>query len=142
MPDTSTTMTPNLKLIPIITLWALIIHIVLIALTILEVFIYSSLFNSGQANAVYEQHAQTAGPYIGIIVGFAAVYFAALRLARKNTAAKTMICIGLPVAYILLDMLILVVSGTDWTNDLTTFSISYTTKLLAGYLALTRITNA
>ena len=135
-------MTPKLKLILIITLWAFIIHIVLIALTILEVFVYSSLFNSGQPNAVYEQHAQTAGPYIGIIVGFAAIYFIALRLARKTSGTETMICIGLPVAYILLDMLILVVSGTDWTNDLTTFSISYTTKLLAGYLALTRTTNA
>ena len=129
-------MTQNQNIIPKLLLWTIVIHAVLIVLTISEVFIYSTFFNAGQAMAAYEQHAQKYAPYIAIIAGFAIIYVVAVRLKRKNANREELICFGLPIGYILLDVVILLMSGTDWKNNFTLFSISYTTKLLAGYLAL------
>lgn len=129
-------MTSNQKTALKIIMWSILLHVALIALTILEVFIYSMAVNPGQDNRVYEQHAQQSGPYVGILAGFVFVYFVTVWLKRKTLQGDRLICFGLPVGYIILDVLILVLSGTDWMNHLTLFSISYSTKVFAGYLAL------
>ena len=125
------------KLILKIIMWAFLLHIILITLTIFEVFIYSTFINSGHDSQFYEAHAQKSGPYVAIIIGFILTYVIALRLAKKNPAEKGLICIGIPVGYIALDIIILLLmSGTDLSGSAWIFGISYTTKLLAGYAAL------
>lgn len=118
--------------------WAVLLHVVLIALTILEVFIYSTFVNRGQDNLVYEAHAEQSGPYIGIIAGFVLTYLIAFLWSKKAPSEKRRICIGLPIAYIVIDIIILLVSGTDPSGSLLVFFISYATKLMAGYLVLKR----
>lgn len=112
------------------------LHIILIALTVLEVFIYSGFFNAGQDKLVYEQHAAKVAPYIAIIVGFILTFGIAVRLIKKNPAEKRLIGLGLPIGYILIDILILLLSGTDLLSNFWVFSISYLTKLFAGFLSL------
>ncbi len=132
-------MTQNQKTFLKLGLWAIIIHVILIALTILEVFIYSTFINSGQDKSVYEQHAQNTAPYIAIIGGFGLIYLIAIQLKGKIKSSERLICLGLPIGYILLDVLLLIVSRTDLRNNFTIFLISYLTKLLAGYLAMKRV---
>ncbi len=131
-------MTQNQRTFLKLGLWTIIIHVILIALTILEVFIYSTFINTGQDISVYEQHAQHSGPYVGIIAGFILIYLVAIRLKGKIENSERLICFGLPIGYILSDILLLIVSGTEWLSNWTIFSISYGTKLLAGYLAMKR----
>lgn len=124
------------KLILVITLWAILIHILLIALTVLEVYIYSTFINSGQPLMVYQSHAQKSGPYIGIVIGFILIYWVTGRLIKKNATAKKLIWLGLPLGYAILDLVILLISGTDILNNLWVFALSFATKFLAGYFAL------
>jgi hypothetical protein len=128
-------MTKNVNLILKIIMWTILLHVILIALTVLEVFIYSTVFNSGQDNSVYENHAQKSGPLIAIILGFVLVYVVAARLSKANKDNIKLICIGLPIGYILLDVIIIVLSSTSFVNNFWTFGISYITKILAGFLA-------
>lgn len=129
-------MTPKNKLVLKILVWSFLVHVILIALTFLEVFIYSALINSGQDIQFYEQHAEVSGPYIGILVGFPLVYLMVKSLLKKNPASQKLIGFGLPLGYIFLDVIMVVLSGVVFLPYLWTFAVSYLTKLLAGYLAM------
>ena len=115
--------------------WAFLIHVILIALTFAEVFVYSMTINTGQPVAVYEQHAQQSGPIVGIVIGFVLVWWVARLLIAKNREGIRQISWGLPVAYIVIDIIMVVMSGTSLLSTPWIFSLSYLSKLLAGYLA-------
>ena len=129
-------MTPSTKLSLKLSGWAFLIHVILIGLTILEVFVYSMTINTGQPEAVYEQHAQQSGPIIGIVPGFVVVWWVARMLMRKNREAVTQISWGLPAAYVVIDIIMVVMSGISLLSTPWIFSLSYVTKFVAGYLAL------
>lgn len=131
-------MTKDAKLFLKIAGWAVLLHVVLIGLTILEVFVYSTFVNREQDSHVYEEHAEQSGPYIGIIVGFILTYILLLNLTKKGHEEKRKICIGIPIVYIVIDIIILIISGADLSSNLLVFGISYATKLLAGYLVIKR----
>lgn len=131
-------MSKNLTLTFKIIGWALLLHIILMALTVLEVFIYSTFVNRGQPNQEYEKHAEQSRPYVGIIVGFVLTYTILLILTKKMPGEQRILCIALPVAYIAIDIALLLVSGAALSGNLMVFGISYATKLLAGYLVLKR----
>lgn len=117
-----------------ITIWALVIHIVLIAISILEVFIYS-LFKPNQEENFYTEHAQLTGPYISIIFGFIIFYFVAKYLSKKITRKKKIIiALFLPIIYTILDFIMVQYSGVNWNQHLLIFSISALAKLTGSFL--------
>jgi hypothetical protein len=116
--------------------WAVLLHGILILLTILEVFLYSLLVNPGQGNSVYEAHAQSSGPVISIVFGFFIVWWIARFMIRRNSEMTKVIGYGLPLCYIVVDIVLLVISGTEIAGNYTVFGVSYATKLAAGYIAM------
>ena len=118
--------------------WALLIHIILIALSFIEVFVYSLLFNPGQEEQVYEAHAQLSAPYISIIFGMPVFYFVAMFLAKKISLKSMQIAFGLPLIYILFDLTMLIPYEVDWEKHIWVFLISFGTKILCSYFGAKR----
>ena len=111
---------------------------ILILLTVLEVFIYSTFVNPGQDISLYESHAQDSGPYVGILVGFILIVVIAIRMLNRNQGHRALIAYGLPIGYIVVDIIILILSGIFFGDHPTVFAISYLTKIAAGQVALWR----
>lgn len=126
---------PWLKLIG----WALLIHIILIALSILEVVIFSALIEPGQQPTYYEEHAQLTAPYISIIFGIILFFFISRLLVKKRYNQRKLIGLILPAIYIVMDLVILLLSDTDWGQQHLIFMISFITKILASYIGATTI---
>ncbi len=125
-----------------IVLWAVFIHIILMALSILEVVVYSLLINPGLKEADYEQHAMISAPYISIIFGIIIFFFVTRLLTKKRYENSKIIALTLPLVYIILDLIIVILSGSDWTQHYLIFIISFATKIVAAYLgALSNRTN-
>jgi len=133
-------MTTNIK-IPWLKIigWALLLHIILIALSILEVVIFSTIIEPGQEPIYYEQHAQIAAPYISIIFGIVLFFFISRLLVKKRYNKRKLIGLLLPAIYIIMDLLFLLLSDTDWGQQFFTFMISFITKTLASYIGATTI---
>ena len=117
--------------------WAILIHVILILLTILEVAIYSMLINPDQAQIIYEQHAQLTGPYISIIFGIFIFFFVARKLTKKRFAKRKLIGILLPIVYIALDLLMLLAADINWSEHYLVFLVSFSTKIIASYIGAT-----
>jgi len=121
--------------------WAILIHIILIVISVLEVTIYAMIINPDQEQVVYEQHAQLTAPFITIILGIILFFFIARILVHKRYAKRKLIGIALPLTYIILDIFILVISGTDWAKLYLVFIISFLTKFLASYIGAISLKN-
>lgn len=115
------------------TVWALIIHVILIVLSILEVFIYS-LINPNHEDSFYREHAELTGPYISIFFGFFLFYFAAKYLSGKFNRNKLFIALSLPIIYTIMDFLMVHYSGVNWKEHITIFIISAIVKTLGSIL--------
>lgn len=116
-----------------ITAWALAIHIILIAISILEVFIYSLLYPI-QEQEYYSEHAQLTGPYISIFFGFFIFYLVARFLTKNLQKNKLSIALLLPAIYTLMDFLIVHFSGVNWKEHLPIFLISALVKTMGSVL--------
>lgn len=114
--------------------WAFLIHVILIASSFIEVFIYATLVNSGQEQADYEAHATKSAPYIAIILGFIILFFIARFLVKKYQGQGIRIGILLALAYVILDVILLLSASVDWSAHYISFGVSFSTKILAGYL--------
>lgn len=123
------------RLIARIIGWALLVHLILILLTVAEVYFYSTMINPGQESSVYEDHAQVSGPYVGMIAGFFVVFLLCTILARYNPSQFRFIALGIPIAYILIDLLMVLLADLAVGPNAWTFVVSFLTKLLAGFLA-------
>ena len=113
--------------------WALLIHIILIALSFIEVFIYSAFINPGHDQAFYNAHAMQSAPYVAIIAGIPVFFFVARWFARKWPDKKISIALGLSMAYIVIDLLVLIPYGVDFGSHALVFFLSFGTKLLAAF---------
>lgn len=120
-----------------IFVWAILIHITLIVLSVLEVFIYS-LFKPNQEDSFYTEHAELTGPYISIFFGFFIFYFVARYLSKDFTRNKIVFALSLPIIYTIIDFLIVHYSGVDWNNHMIIFTISFFVKVLASFLGVFR----
>jgi len=118
-----------------IFLWAIIIHIILIVLSVLEVFIYS-LFNPNLENSFYTEHAELTGPYISIFFGFFIFYFVARSLSKNLVRNKIVIAFSLPIIYTIMDFLMVHYSGVNWDDHMVVFAISFFVKVLASFLGV------
>ncbi len=113
--------------------WAILVHIMLIAFAFLEVFIYS-LIKPGLAEAQYTEHAKWSGPYISIFMGFILFFLIARRLSKIYANRRLIIGLTLPIIYTIIDFLILHFYGTDWTEHLVIFIISFLCKTMGSLL--------
>ena len=133
-------MTTNIKL-PWLKLlgWAILIHIILIVLSILEVVAYSTIINPGHEQSFYEQHAQTTAPYISIIFGIILFFFISRLLVKKRYYNRQVIALALPITYIIIDIIIMLLSNSDWGQQYLAFIVSFVTKILASYIGATSV---
>lgn len=116
-----------------IVLWAIAIHVILIVISIAEVFVYS-LINPGLENAAYADHATISGPYISMIFGFILFFLITKSLCKDRTTGKLAIALTFPVIYTILDFIIVHFSGVNWKEHLTVFIISFGVKTAGAFL--------
>jgi len=114
--------------------WSVLIHIILIALSFLEVFIYSLLINPGQEESYYMKHAEQSAPYVSIIFGIVMFFLIARLLTKKRPHNWLVIGLALPIVYIVLDLIMLLPYEVNWGESYLIFIISFGTKALAGFI--------
>lgn len=117
-----------------ITGWAILAHVILITLSISEVFVYSLAVNPDQDQKVYEAHAQWSAPYVSILFGIPVFYFAARMLVKTNEHYRRPIAIGLPLIYIIFDLIMLIPYMTDWGSNVWILVVSFSIKILSACL--------
>jgi hypothetical protein len=115
---------------------AILAHVMLITLSIAEVFMYSITFNPGQDQKVYEAHAQVSAPYVSILFGIPVFWLIARLLYSKNNDRKNAVLCGLPAIYIVLDIAMLIPYKVDWIEHLWIFVLSFGTKFLGAYAGI------
>lgn len=116
-----------------ITGWVLLIHTLLIALSFLEVFIYSVLFNPDQEPYVYEAHAKASAPFVSINFGLLVFLVIARCVAAKNSQKFRQIAFGLPSLYILFDLLMLLPYDVNWQQYGWVFLLSFGSKMAGSF---------
>jgi hypothetical protein len=113
---------------------AILLHIILIALSILEVAVYSYLVAPGKDEAFYNAHAQMSGPWISGIFGSLIIFLLARNFIKKNNDRHLTYVIALPVIYIVLDVLILLPFNIDWAEHLPVFLMANGAKVAGSFL--------
>ena len=89
-----------------ITFWlklvgtALLIMIINVALSILEVFVYSIFFSPGQPPSHYNDHALVSAPWGEGIAGGLQMYVFNYLYLRKHTTKRLFYTLALPSAYV------------------------------------------
>jgi hypothetical protein len=114
---------------------AFLLHVILILLSIIEVAIYSYLINPGHEDAFYRAHATESGPWISGIVGSLLMFFLTGRFTKIFSLRQLTYAIGLPVTYIIIDILIVLPFGIDWTEHLPVFLSANGAKIIASLVA-------
>lgn len=112
---------------------AVLAHVILITLSIAEVFVYSIAFNPGQDQKMYEAHAQVSAPYVSILFGIPVFYLITRLIFSKNEDKKSKILYGLPAIYIMLDIAMLIPYEVDWIGHFWIFALSFGTKFVGTY---------
>lgn len=121
---------PWLKLL----LWGgLGIHIILIAVSFIEVAIYSLVINPGQAESFYTAHAQNTAPIISIIFGIIVFYILAKRISKNKPGIAKCIAVYLVIIYTIVDIAILTLSNAPWQEMKFVLLLSFITKLVSAY---------
>jgi len=114
---------------------ALAIHIILIILSVIEVFIYSKV-NPNLENSFYRDHAEVSGPYISMFFGIIIFYFVARLLSKKLTKNKITIALALPIIYTIMDFLMVHYSGVIWEDHIAVFVLSFLVKTIGSLLGV------
>ena len=114
---------------------ALLLHIVLIFLSILEVAIYSWVIVPGKNEAFYKSHAENSGPWISGIFGSLFIFLIVRRFTKKNNSRNLTYAIAFPFIYIILDMLMLLAFQINWKEHLPMFLIANGAKIFSSLMA-------
>ncbi|HMG15554.1 MAG TPA: hypothetical protein VK590_08915 [Saprospiraceae bacterium] len=120
-----------LKLIEV----ALLLHIVLIIISILEVSIYSYLIDPGKDEAFYQAHAQITGPWISGIFGSLFIFLIIRRFIKRNSEHHLTYTIALPFIYIVMDILMLLPFHINWNEHLPVFLIANGVKIASSFFS-------
>lgn len=78
---------------------AILLHIVLIALSILEVTIYSYLVAPGKDEAFYKAHTQISAPWVSGIGGSVIIFLLIRNFIKKNNDRHLTYIIAFPLTY-------------------------------------------
>ncbi len=116
-----------------IILWAVLIHVILISISIFEVFLYS-LLNPGLDNSLYEEHAKFSAPYVSIIFGLFIFILVLRHLGKKRIQQRFKIALVLPIIYTIKDFAIVHMSGVNWDEHLIIFLISFLVKMAGAFI--------
>jgi hypothetical protein len=113
---------------------AILTMITLVIISILEVVVYSYVINPGQVENVYETHAQYSAPYISGIFGFIIFFLIARYWKKKGYENAFKLVILFPLIYVLLDIIIITISGAQWSGFILIFILANSAKFLGSYL--------
>jgi len=114
---------------------AILLHIVLIALSILEVAIYSYLVAPDKDEAFYKAHATISGPWISGICGSLIIFLLVRNFIKKNNDRHLTYTIALPLIYIAMDILMLLPLNINWTEHLPILLMANGAKIAASFLS-------
>jgi low temperature requirement protein LtrA len=109
---------------------ALLVHIILIVLSIVEVAIYSYLINPGKDDAFYTQHANISGPWVSGIGGSIVMFFLVSRYVKRFSDRHLTYALMLPVIYVVTDIIILMAFNVNLADHLTTTVLANGAKLV------------
>lgn len=93
---------------------ALLTMVVLVLLSFIEVAVYSYLINPGQSAAAYDEHANASAPWISGIFGFIVFFLVVRYWAIRKYEGLLSLTRLFVLAYITLDLLILIGFGVSW----------------------------
>lgn len=113
---------------------ALLIHVALILVSILEVAFYSYLIEPGKDQSYYSEHANLTGPWISGIVGPIFMFLFVRRYMGRFGDRHLTYAIALPFIYIILDLLMLIAAGVN-LMDVSTQTIAANVPKILGALA-------
>ncbi|MBK9271427.1 MAG: hypothetical protein IPM48_07505 [Saprospiraceae bacterium] len=108
--------------------------ICLVAISFLEVAVYSYLINPGQEQAVYEAHANISAPYISGIFGFILFFLVTRYWKKKEYPNVFRLVILYPLIYVLLDLILITAAGVNWSDFILIFALANAAKFLGSYL--------
>ena len=108
--------------------------IVLVGISILEVFLYSIFINPNQVSSVYDAHAEVSAPWISAIFGFM-IFFLLVRFwAEKNTDILKKLAFLYPLTYAIWDFIIIIsIANVDWSQFYIIFLLSQLAKFAGSY---------
>ena len=113
---------------------AVLAMITLIILSILEVTLYSYVVNPGQDISVYDAHAQVTAPYVSGICGFIIFFLVARFWKKRGNENAFKLTLLFPATYVLLDILVLLIAGVEWSGFILTFILANGAKFYGSYL--------
>ena len=114
---------------------AFLLHIVLIALSIIEVAIYSHLIVPGKEREFYNKHASLSGPWISAIFGSLFMFFLVKRYLKRFDQNQLTYTIALPAIYLSIDLILIFVSGYQLKDFAYQFLLATLPKIAAVSLA-------
>ncbi len=114
---------------------AILLHIILIALTILEVAIYSYLIAPNKDEGFYKAHAQISGPWVSGIFGSLIIFLLVRNFIKKNNDRHLTYTIALPLTYIAMDILMLLPFKINWREYLPILLMANGVKIAASFLS-------
>ena len=114
---------------------ALLAHIILILLSVIEVAIYAYLINPVKGVEDYEAHAQVSAPWVSVIGGALLFFWVTRWYMRRFSTRQLTFALSLPVVYIVFDVIILFMAGAGLDSIDAVFMLSKAVKLAASLLA-------
>lgn len=120
-------------LVPKLAGLALLTMITLVIISIIEVAVYAYLVNPGQEDSFYDAHAMISAPYISGIFGFIVFFLVARYWKKKRYENGPKLVFLFPLTYLLLDLVIIVSFGVDWSEFFLTFLIANGAKFLGSF---------
>ena len=114
---------------------AFFLHIILIVISILEVFLYSMLIEPGKEAAFYETHAGVSGPWVSGIFGSLIIFFIVKRYIKKNYGQPLTYTIAFPLVYVLWDVIILLPFNINWLEHLPVLLMANGVKVVSSFLS-------
>ena len=97
---------------------AVLIEVILVALSIAEVFIWSGMQNPEPSMQSCEAHANLTGPPLSAAFGALLMYFFTARYIKKNERNHLLYAIALPCMYLVVDVAILWFYPINWLEHL------------------------
>ena len=114
---------------------AVLTMITLVIISILEVTLYSYIINPGQEVSVYEAHANFSAPFISGIFGFIVFFLITRYWKKKEYQDLFKLVILFPLTYVLLDIVVILLTGTvQWSDFILIFILANGAKFLGSYL--------
>lgn len=114
---------------------AIMLHVVLILLSVIEVVIYSYIISPGKDQAFYNTHATITAPWVSAIFGSLIMFFLVKRFTKRFSLQQLTYVIWLPAFYIAIDLILFFVSGYEFKHFAYQFVLAAVPKIVAVLLA-------